>query len=243
PIAACPGSTITYTIVITNIGNVLDAINVILTDPIPTGTTFTPGSVTVDGIPTTDNPSTGIPLGDIPPGGTVTVTFQVQVNTFPVPNFPITNIANVRADNSQLIESNEVETTQAVADLTLIKQADPTLINCDDIITYTITVTNNGPDEVTNIILTDIEPSGTDFIPNSVFIGGILQPGADPNAGVDIGTLAPGETQIIQFKVKNVSNQCFILNTSEINYCLDQNAVSNQTITTVCCENKKCSNC
>lgn len=241
PLVACPGSILTYTIVIHNIGSVIDAENVIFTDPIPAGTTFIPNSVTVNGTPTAGNPSAGISLGNIPPGGTVTVTFQVQVNTFPVPTFPITNIANVRGDNTALIYSNEVQTTQAMANLTLTKRANPTLIHCGDVITYTITITNNGPDEVGNIILTDIEPSGTDFIPNSVFVGGILLPGADPNAGIDIGTLAVGETRTVQFNVRDVSNQCFIPNTAKVTYCLDQTANSNRTLTIVCCKSLHCS--
>lgn len=44
------GDTLTYTITLQNTGNI-PATNVIITDSIPTGTTFIPGSVTINGIP------------------------------------------------------------------------------------------------------------------------------------------------------------------------------------------------
>ncbi|MNC84195.1 hypothetical protein D3C75_1385970 [compost metagenome] len=54
--------------------------NVVLVDPAPAGTSFVPGSVTVDGTPVpAANPAVGIQLGSIAAGATVIVTFQVLV--------------------------------------------------------------------------------------------------------------------------------------------------------------------
>lgn len=47
------GDTIPYTITITNTGND-NSINTVITDAIPTGTTFVPGSLKIDGVPKTD---------------------------------------------------------------------------------------------------------------------------------------------------------------------------------------------
>ncbi|SHH95943.1 DUF6923 family protein, partial [Virgibacillus chiguensis] len=80
PTLACPGDILMYTIEVENIGTILDAENVIVIDDIPAGTTFIPGSVTVNGMPTGDDPSVGISLGDIPPGGMVTITYEVEVD-------------------------------------------------------------------------------------------------------------------------------------------------------------------
>ncbi|MCR9020398.1 DUF11 domain-containing protein, partial [Bacillus paranthracis] len=78
------GSRLTYTIVVQNTGT-LPAQNVTFTDPIPAGTTFVPNSVTVDGVATAGNPATGIPISNIPAGGSVTITFQVDVTSVPTP--------------------------------------------------------------------------------------------------------------------------------------------------------------
>ena len=83
------GSRLTYTIVVQNTGT-LPAQNVTFTDPIPAGTTFVPNSVTVNGVPTAGNPSTGIPINNIPAGGSVTITFQVDVTSVPTRLSPVT---------------------------------------------------------------------------------------------------------------------------------------------------------
>lgn len=54
---------------------------------------FVPGSVTVNGTPTTNNPATGINIGTIAANGNATITFQVQVTSLPAQN-PIRNSAS-----------------------------------------------------------------------------------------------------------------------------------------------------
>ncbi|MNN81571.1 hypothetical protein D3C81_1984090 [compost metagenome] len=54
--------------------------NVVLVDPIPAGSQFVTGSVTVDGSARpTANPAAGIVIGTIAAGASSTVTFQVKV--------------------------------------------------------------------------------------------------------------------------------------------------------------------
>ncbi|MNI97398.1 hypothetical protein D3C73_1560440 [compost metagenome] len=51
-----------------------------MVDPVPTGSVFVPGSVTVDGAARpTANPNNGITLGSIAAGASVTITFRVEV--------------------------------------------------------------------------------------------------------------------------------------------------------------------
>ncbi|MGO4376371.1 hypothetical protein AB4Z21_37590, partial [Paenibacillus sp. MCAF20] len=55
--------------------------NVVVIDPIPVGSTFVAGSVTVDTVSVpTANPSVGIAVGSILAGATSTVTFRVLVS-------------------------------------------------------------------------------------------------------------------------------------------------------------------
>ncbi|MBD5631803.1 MAG: DUF11 domain-containing protein [Clostridia bacterium] len=77
---AVKGDTLHYTSVITNTGSLLKS-DLVFTDPIPTGTTFTVGSVKINGTayPSYD-PQTGFALPDLAVGDAVTVEFDVTVN-------------------------------------------------------------------------------------------------------------------------------------------------------------------
>ena len=80
---AAIGDVLTYTVTIPNTG-LLPANNVIFTDILPNGTSFIPGTVTVDNVPQTNaNPAAGISLGTINNSASRTVTFQATVVSFP----------------------------------------------------------------------------------------------------------------------------------------------------------------
>ncbi|MGD8376695.1 MAG: DUF11 domain-containing protein [Acidobacteriota bacterium] len=89
-----PGTTLTYTVVITNNGTA-DAQNVVLTDPAPASTTYSPGTITVGGASRTDTngDADGVDFGFTTSnavtvqvgtlaagGGSVTITFDVVID-------------------------------------------------------------------------------------------------------------------------------------------------------------------
>jgi uncharacterized repeat protein (TIGR01451 family) len=87
--AAAPGSTITYTLAATVSGSGSLA-NLRVSDPVPAGTTYKPGSLTLEGAPLTDSADadsgsfTGtainVGLGTVAAGATRTITFQVKID-------------------------------------------------------------------------------------------------------------------------------------------------------------------
>jgi len=85
-----PGTTLTYTIQITNNGSA-DASNVVMTDPVPTNTTYVANSITQDAAPRTDLPdfdnatsdgsTVTVNVGTLAAsGGTTTITFRVTID-------------------------------------------------------------------------------------------------------------------------------------------------------------------
>ena len=111
------GDTLHYTSAITNTGT-LEKTDLVFTDPIPTGTAFTAGSVKINGTSyPAYNPQTGFPLPDLAVGGAVTVEFDVvvtnAVNT--VTNY--SNVSFVVDEQPVTIISNPV--------ITIINRPDP----------------------------------------------------------------------------------------------------------------------
>ncbi|MEB9553583.1 DUF11 domain-containing protein, partial [Bacillus cereus] len=133
------GDTLNYTIEVQNIGDI-DALNNIFTDSIPNGTTFSPNSLTINGVPQPEaNPALGVNLGTISPAGLTTVTFQVIVTTTPVPN-PIPNQAIINFTYqpvpgliiSETEESNIVTTQINNATLTSVKTVSQVIADIGD---------------------------------------------------------------------------------------------------------------
>ncbi|NQX62049.1 DUF11 domain-containing protein [Paenibacillus qinlingensis] len=197
---AIQGDTVIYTVVVTNQG-VANVNNVILTSIADVSISFIPGSVVVNGVSSPNtNPSTGIPIGTLAPNTPVTVTFEVKI-TMPTPQ--INNQSNVSFTSgtfSGSSSSNNVITPVTQANMTLVKSANTTNATVGDTVVYTIAVTNTGnlPGDV---IVTDTIPTGTSYVLNSAIVDGTPQPGADPVAGINAGSIAAGATKTVSFSV------------------------------------------
>ncbi|WP_440961802.1 DUF7507 domain-containing protein [Paenibacillus nitricinens] len=192
---AVVGDTITYNMTVTNSG-IANINNVNISDPIPAGSTFVTGSVLVDGIPHLNaNPANGISLGTIAPGVSVNISFNTIVNVLPNPA-TLTDQASVSFTSGAFSGSSFSNTLvipvyQPI--IVVIKGADRTAATVGDTITYSLNVTNTG-NLTANVVITDTIPSGAIFVPNSVLVNGVPQPGSDPSTGLNIGAVAPGST-------------------------------------------------
>lgn len=208
------GDTLTYTITVPNTGTG-SAENVVLRDRIPNGTTFVAGSVTVGGVTQPNaNPATGINLGTIPNNTQRIVTFQVRITSFPNPN-PIPNRAMVSYQfrpfvGSPLItsmsSSNTVQTTVNQATISMQKSVDLQTATLNDVLTYTVNVTNNGNVTANNVIFVDSIPAGTTFVANSVIVNGVARPGANPASSINLGSINASQTTVVRFQVRVTSN-------------------------------------
>jgi uncharacterized repeat protein (TIGR01451 family) len=93
----CVGSTVTYTITISNTCT-QPITALLLVDNPPAGLVFVPGSVIVDGISRpNENPAQGIQLSNLTSGESTTVNFTVEATNVPADN-PAINIAQLTYD-------------------------------------------------------------------------------------------------------------------------------------------------
>ena len=153
-------TTITYTLTLSDNGP-NSATNVQVTDLLPAGVSFvsaTPSQGTYDfgnGVWTVGTVDTTTPQ---------TLLIQAQV----VSPSPQTNTATITgADQFDPVAANNtasvVETPQQ-ADLALTKTVSNPTPNVGDTITYTITLSDNGPDSATNVTILDVLPPGVSYV-------------------------------------------------------------------------------
>lgn len=209
---AAYGDTLTYTLNLQNTGNV-SANTVVVTDSIPGGTTYVPGSVS-SSVPFTGDPTTAITLtSPIPASGTATITFQVKLLNGAPPVNPVPNTANVSysyivdpvlAPVSATAVSNTVTTQVSTAKLIVTKTTSQEVAYLDDVFTYSFSITNTGNVAAALTLFTDILPNGLTLQPGSLTVS-VPYTLIPPNSILLTNAIAPNEIVTISFQVKVTS--------------------------------------
>jgi uncharacterized repeat protein (TIGR01451 family) len=204
--------TVTFTLVLTNDGPD-SAPGVAVTDQLPSGLTFISANPTAD-----YNSTTGIwSVGDLANGASETLTIVARVTS----TAPITNSAQVTASGVADPDStpgdgqgDDFDSVQIdvpnFADLSLDLQSSSATPNFNSTVTFTITLTNSGPEAATGVTVTDQLPSGLTFVS--------ANPAVDYNSttGVwTVGDLASGATDTLTI-VARVTNTSSITNTAQV---------------------------
>lgn len=243
---AAIGDVLTYTIVTKNTGN-FTASNLFIRDTLPNGTAFVGGSLSGG----TGTPATGITVGTLAPGATSTVIFNVVVNTLPSPN-PIVNFATAtityvpnpttgitKVDGSS---TNSVSTLVSQAAINgITKIVDKAFGKIGDTLTYTLTFKNSGNTTATSVVFSDTLPTGTAFIPNSLFVNNQLQSGLSPAPpGISVQNLAPNDVTTIVFKalITTLPSPNAVINQGKVSYSFFTTStplaiLSNNAVTTI----------
>jgi uncharacterized repeat protein (TIGR01451 family) len=156
------GGQITYTITYGNSGAV-DATNVVIRDPIPAGTTFV--SATNGGTPSAGTVVWNV--GTVPADTTgLVVSLVVQVTAAPGSRVDNVNYT-IEGEGISPIPGPPVQTEVAAAatsaDLAILKSDSPDPVDIGDSLTYTLQVTNNGPDAASLVVVEDTLPAGVTF--------------------------------------------------------------------------------
>lgn len=158
-----PGERITYTIIISNSGDI-SATNVVISDTFPANTTFAPDSFGI--MPPEAGGAVGIQpiLAEaitITPASLVTITYAVTANSNLADETPIVNTAAVTSTEIADPQSSTItDTVVNQADLSISKTNGQVQSVPGQPITYTIIVTNNSPTTpVTNATVSDNIPA------------------------------------------------------------------------------------
>ena len=189
--------TLTYTLSVHN-GGVADATNVTVTDDLPAGVTYQSGTPS-QGSCSQDGGSVTCLLGDLANGADATVEIAVTVNSAD----PITNTATVQGDQVDGNDANN-SATEATA---VVRQADLAITNADSpdpvavgqTLTYTLTVSNNGPSNAPSVTATDNLPSGVTYESATPSHGSCSQ--ASGTVTCDLGAIGTGGSATVEIKV------------------------------------------
>lgn len=215
--AFVPGGQVQYTIVVTNNSDTTSVIGATVTDTFPAALTGVTYTSTVTG-GATGNTAAG--MGNIadtvtmPNESTITYTATGTLNAAATGTLANTATVAVPANMSDPEPSNDsatdTDTLVTRADLQIAKSdsADPVLVGAT--FTYTLTVTNNGPNSATSVTVTDTLPTGLTFVSGSVegspvtFANGVVT--------ANVGTIAPSATATVTIlvtadAVKNLSER------------------------------------
>ncbi len=186
------GQTATYTIEAQNIGSA-NATDVKVDDILPVGATY------VSSTPTGEyNSTTGVwTIGSLTKGSNRVLSVQVTLGK----KGSVVNTATISGTNEDPTKLNNNTSTVTInvvdiADLSLTKTVNKTVVNTGEEVEYTITVLNSGPNTATNVEVKDKLPVGLTYVSSSTLI---------ESAGTLTGTaasIAKGATAVFTFKAK-----------------------------------------
>ncbi|MBC8570189.1 DUF11 domain-containing protein [Zongyangia hominis] len=187
------GERLTYTLLVSNAGPSASE-NVVLSDQLPAE--LENAEISVDG-GVTWAPFSGIyPVGRLDAGAVVELIIRAEVSSFAAGS--LTNTAVVSSDTPDPNPDNNtfivVTPVAPSADLSISKAAAPDPVRPGDVLTYTVTVFNNGPADAQNVVVLDSVPSTLIGPEYSVDGGGTFQPWP---GSLPLGTLAAGSTRTI----------------------------------------------
>lgn len=224
------GGTLTYTILVTNTGP-STANNVVVSDTLPTGLTFTSVNTTAG----TAAHASGVITANIPTlavnaSATVTVVTTIQTG---FAGTTIPNSATADADDAAPVTANATTAVNPIVDLQITKTDSVDPVNRGAPLTYTLTVVNNGPSGVTNVEVVDTLPSDVTFVSatGGTVTGGTV--GTSNPVTINLGTMAANETKTVNVTV-NVSqtaattiNNSVLVRSTETTAGFDSNTANN----------------
>ncbi|HRK72627.1 MAG TPA: DUF11 domain-containing protein, partial [Rhodothermales bacterium] len=226
--APTTGETVTFTVTVRNNGpNTATAVTVTDIFPGTTQLTLLQANVTRG----TYN-SGALPhlwtLGDMVTGQTETLTLTARV----VGSGSIVNTAAVNTTTTDPVSSNNSSSASVNAgnnaDISVAKTLDKLTANTSEVVTYTVTVRNNGPAQATGLTVRDLLPTGVQYLNATATQGGYVSGSGDWS----IGTLPAGQAVVLQIAARVTSTSGSITNTAIVTALNETDPVSSNNTST-----------
>lgn len=223
-VSTTPGSNLTYSITVTNSGNI-GAANVMVTDTLPAGTTIVTCPTAV--VPCAH--TSGVVTWTLPTlaGGGASETLFVTVavtNPAVAGRSSLTNSVTVADDSTNGADptpanntATDVDVLVAAPDLRVVKDDGSQVRSPGDTVTYTLLVTNTGNQAATGVTLTDTLPAGTTFV--SATNGGTQGPPGTVNwamGSLDGGGASIPVTVTVQLDNPTPAGQGTVVNNASV---------------------------
>ena len=192
------GGNVTYTLTVGNAGPQA-ATGVVLTDVLPGGVAVA-SIVASQGTTSQSGGTITVSLGTLASGASATITIVVT----PSAAATITNSAGVTSDVADPTPANntaskDVTVVTPQSDLSVTVVASPNPVTVGDNLTFTVKVTNSGPQAASGVVLTDSLPVGASIVSIATTQGTYAVNGGVITAA--LGSLANGATATLTIVV------------------------------------------
>ena len=207
------GKTVTFTLKTSNAGPD-SASGIVVRDKLPAGLVY----VSSAGQGTYDAATGNWKVGALDKGGEATIRIKAKVNS----EGPIVNVAEVFASSrpdpdstpGNGVAGEDDRATASLnargsADLSLTKHVNQTMVAIGGQVTYTLKVTNHGPDGATGVVVRDTLPAGLTYVSSA---GGTYN---RTTGAWTVGSLDKGDSETLTITVR-VGQAGSIVNTAEV---------------------------
>ncbi|MGL4759189.1 MAG: Ig-like domain-containing protein [Patescibacteria group bacterium] len=197
------GSIVNFTIKFTNAGP-YPSEDVVIEDVLPSGYAILDASTTL-GTLSSDKKTVNIAKLNVNESGELKYKVQLPLNTEKLTNV-VTIKSNKTPDNDTNNNKSEASANPKASDMEVIKTASNVTPKVNEEFDYILKVTNKGPNDTTDVVLTDTLSSDLEFIGVSADGGATaIYDATSRTITATLGSLATNGTFTVKIKVKAIS--------------------------------------